>query len=270
MNSTLKQMLAKYTLKDKNDYVNALKEIVQEITLASLANTDFFDHAAFYGGTALRIFYGLDRFSEDLDFSLMVKENFSIEKYFPYLKDSFEKLGMSFIASKIEKNNDSDIQSAFLKGNTLEHMLLIGVNDNIIEHIQKSDVIKVKFEIDVNPPKGATYEFKFRTLPSPYKIRLYDKDSLFAGKLHAVICRNWKNRFKGRDLYDYLYYISTKIKPNIKHLKERLIESHKWDLNKELTLDDIKTLLLNRFNEIDFEQAKDDVKNFIDDVSKLD
>lgn len=148
-------------------------------------------------------------------------------------------------------------------------MLLIEVGNSIVDHIQKTDVIKVKFEIDVNPPADATFEFKYRILPTPYKIRLYDKESLFAGKLHAVICRKWRKRFKGRDLYDYIYYISTNTKINLKHLENRLIESQKWNSNDELTHEDVKELLLDRFKEIDFIQAKQDVIGFINDKNKL-
>ena len=147
MNTILNQMLSKYTLKNKEDYVNALKEVIQEIALSALAKTDFFEYAAFYGGTALRIFYGLDRFSEDLDFSLIEKSDFDLTKYFKTLDDTFKMYGLSFTATKKEKTIDSSIQSAFLKGNTLEHVLLISTNKDIFGHIQKNEVIKIKFEV---------------------------------------------------------------------------------------------------------------------------
>ena len=270
MDSIISQMLDNYKLDTKTDYYNALKEIVQEIALCALAETDFFDHVAFYGGTALRIFYGLNRYSEDLDFSLMKKEEFNLEKYFSSLENCFSSYGMSFDAQLKEKNVDSTIQSAFLKGNTLEHTLLIEMSPELSKHIQKNESLKIKLEVDIEPPALASYEFKNRLLPTPYKVRLYDKGSLFAGKLHAILARGWKNRIKGRDFYDYLYYIGTKTFPNLKHLRERLIESKKWKKEEPLTMKDLKQLLLERFEGVDFENAKNDVLGFVRNPRELD
>lgn len=270
MDSIISQMLDNYKLDTKTDYYNALKEIVQEIALCALAETDFFDHVAFYGGTALRIFYGLNRYSEDLDFSLMKKEEFNLEKYFSSLENCFSSYGMSFDAQLKEKNVDSTIQSAFLKGNTLEHTLLIEMSPELSKHIQKNESLKIKLEVDIEPPALASYEFKNRLLPTPYKVRLYDKGSLFAGKLHAILARGWKNRIKGRDFYDYLYYIGTKTVPNLKHLRERLIESKKWKKEEPLTMKDLKQLLLERFDGVDFAKAKSDVLGFVRNPRELD
>ena len=269
MNTILNQMLSKYTLKNKEDYINALKEVIQEIALSALAKTDFFEYAAFYGSTALRIFYGLDRFSEDLDFSLIEKSDFDLTKYFKTLDDTFKMYGLSFTATKKEKTIDSSIQSAFLKRNTLEHVLLISTNKDIFGHIQKNEVIKIKFEIDTNPPQGATFEYKYGLLPSPYRIRIYDESSLFAGKIHALLCRSWDKRVKGRDLYDYIFYLSHRIQPNINHLKERLIDSGKWNKNDDLTLEKLKSILIEKFEYINYDLAKKDVIHFINDPTKL-
>ena len=270
MNSVISQMLERYKLETKEDYYNALKEIVQEIALSALADTDFFEHAAFYGGTALRIFYGLNRYSEDLDFSLMKQEEFHLEDYFSALKDCFSSLGMSFSVENKEKNIESTIQSAFLKGNTLEHMLLIEMSPELSRHIQKNENLKIKMEVDVDPPALANYEFKKRALPTPYQVRLYDKPSLFAGKLHAILARGWKNRIKGRDFYDYLYYIGTRTVPNLRHLRERLIESGKWEKDRPLSMKELQTLLINRFETVDFENAKLDVLGFVKNPKELD
>ena len=270
MDSIVGQMFDNYELRTKDDYVNAMKEVVQEIALSALAGSDFFDHAAFYGGTALRIFYGMNRYSEDLDFSLMRKESFQIGNYFKVLEETFSSLGMTFKVHSKEKDEDSTIQSAFLKGNTLEHLILIGVGPEISQRIQRNEVLKIKFEIDVEPPAFASYDFKYRLLPSPYRVRLYDKGSLFAGKLHAVLVRNWKNRFKGRDLYDYLFYIAMNTMPNLEHLKARLVESGKWCESEPLGMEDLHALLSRRFDEIDFLDAKKDVVNFIGNPMELD
>lgn len=269
MNTILNQMLNKYTLKNKEDYINALKEVIQEIALSALAKTDFFEYAAFYGGTALRIFYGLDRFSEDLDFSLIEKKEFDLTKYFKTLEDTFKMYGLSFTATKKEKTIDSNIQSAFLKGNTLEHILLVSTNREISSHIQKNEVIKIKFEIDTNPPQGAKFEYKYGLLPSPYRIRIYDEASLFAGKIHALLCRSWDKRVKGRDLYDYVFYLSRGTQPNLDHLKERLIDSEKWNKNETLSIDELKRILIEKFEYINYDAAKKDVIHFINDPTKL-
>lgn len=270
LNSIISQMLDNRKLDTKLDYYNALKEVVQDIALCALAETDFFEHAAFYGGTALRIFYGLNRYSEDLDFSLMKKENFNFEKYFSPMENFFSSYGMSFEVQRKEKNSDSTIQSAFLKGNTLEHMLLIGMAPEFSQYVQKNESLKIKLKVDIDPPALANYEFKNRILPTPYRVRLYDKSSLFAGKLHAVLARGWRNRIKGRDLYDYLFYIGTKTVPNLDHLKERLIESNKWQKEKLLTMNELQNLLLDRFAVVDFENAKQDVIGFIKNPKELD
>lgn len=270
MNNILQEMLNKYNCNTKEDYINSFKEIVQEIALYSLSLTDFFDNAAFYGGTALRIFYNLDRFSEDLDFSLCVNDvEFSLEKYFIELTKNFERVGLNFTPQIKEKNIESNIQSAFLKGNTLEHILLINPKTDIAKYIQKNETIKIKLEIDTNPPSGATYEYKYNNFPLPYKIKIYDESSLFAGKVHAVLCRSWKKRVKGRDLYDFEFYIKNGCLLNIEHLEKRMIQTGHWKEFEPLTLSKVKELLHNKIDEINFEKAKEDVLPFIENSFKL-
>lgn len=270
MNKILNEMLLKYNCQTKEEYINAFKEIVQEIALYSLSQTDFFENAAFYGGTALRIFYGLDRFSEDLDFSLCVKnKDFSLDKYFSILEKTFIKLGLNFEVKIKNKNIDSNIQSAFLKGNTLEHILLINSNTEIAKYIQKNEVVKIKFEVDTNPPSNATYDYKSKLYPLFYKIKTYDESSLFAGKIHAVLCRKWKNRVKGRDLYDLEFYIKNRCIFNIDHLMQRMIQTKDWDEQEQISLDKVKHKLRLKIDEIDIEQAKKDVLPFLKSKSKL-
>lgn len=271
MEQILSQMLAKYQIKNIDDKKNAIKEIVQEIVLCGLSRGGFFNHAAFYGGTALRIFYGLDRFSEDLDFSLITQNpKFDLTKYFPYIENETKSLGLNFSVTEKEKSIDSNIISAFLKGNTKEHILTFYSPSDEHNIINKEEVIKIKFEIDVNPPIGATYETKFGLLPSPYQVRLYDMSSLFAGKIHACLCRNWKARVKGRDFYDYVFFLSMGAKVNLANLKAKLVQSKYIEEDYELTIENLKTLLKERFSNMDFKQAKEDVFPFVRDKSKLD
>ena len=270
MNTVLEQMIEHYNPKNIDDKRNVIKEVMQEIVLCGLSKAGFFNVAAFYGGTALRIFYGLDRFSEDLDFSLLVKDKeFDLSKYFPVLKEVVSSYGLDVDIELKNKTKDSYVQSAFLKGDTIEHFLLFYPND-LVEGINKNEKVKIKFEIDTMPPGLATYETKYRLLPTPYGVKLYDESSLFSGKIHAVICRLWKSRVKGRDLYDYIFYLSRKSKYNLPHLREKLIDSGFIDKETKLDNDDVKRILIDRFNEIDFEVAKNDVVPFIKDTNVLD
>ena len=271
MNTVIEEMLKSYQVDNIYDRKNAMKEIMQEIVLCGLSRAGFFKEAAFYGGTALRIFYGLDRFSEDLDFSLeQINLDFDLCSYFPVLEKEVKTFGLNVEIQEKEKTKDSNIRSAFLKGNTKEHLLLFYADERVVGTVAKNEVVKIKFEVDTNPPAFATYEHKYRLLPVPYEIRLYDMPSLFAGKIHAVICRGWQSRVKGRDLYDYIFYLSKAVTVNQKHLRARLIDSGYISENQECTLEEIKTMLKNRFDSIDFLQARKDVEPFIRDTSVLD
>lgn len=146
-----------------------------------------------------------------------------------------------------KKSIDSNIKSAFLKGNTKEHLMLFYKN----------------------PPKHATFERQYRLLPAPFEVNLYDSSSLFAGKIHAVICRSWKNRVKGRDLYDYVFYLARRTPVNINHLRERLIQTGYISEEDTCSLEDVKKFLNTRFETIDYEQAKEDVLPFIRDHNSL-
>ncbi len=268
MNSILHEMLAKYDVVSEIDRKNAVKEIMQEIVLCGLSKAGLFREAAFYGGTALRIFYGLDRFSEDLDFSLLDKDvDFRLDKYFEVLENEIKSFGLNMSIEQKNKVVDSNIKSAFLKGDTKEHLLKF-YSDEIFSNINHNELIKIKLEVDISPPKFATFERKYELLPMPYEINIYDRQSLFAGKIHAILCRNWKNRVKGRDYYDYVFYLSRGIKYNHRHLCERLYESGMKDA-RNYSMDDIRKLLGEKFNEVDFKKAKEDVMPFIKDISLL-
>ncbi len=270
MNPIIDEMLKNYNANNLNDKKNAIKEIMQEIVLCGLSRAGFFDKAVFYGGTALRIFYGLDRFSEDLDFSLRTQDpSFNLEKFFPILEREVNSLGLNVKIENKEKTFDSAIKSAFLKGNTKEHLLMFYSDNSLVKGINPEEVIKIKFEIDTNPPPFATFETMYRLQPSPYEISLYDLPSLFAGKISAVLCRAWKNRIKGRDLYDYIFYLQKNAAFNLKHLQARLVQAGFIEDGQTITLDDVKALLNKRFDSIDYEDAKKDVIPFIKDPLAL-
>ena len=270
MNTSITEMLKHYNTVTAEDKTNAMKEIMQEIVLCGLSRAGFFRSAAFYGGTALRIFYGLDRFSEDLDFSLMTEDPaFDLSRFFPILEKEVASYGLHLKISEKQKSKDSFVKSAFLKGNTRELVLLFYEDEQLAGSITGNNVIKIKFEVDTNPPSGAGYERHFRLLPAPYEVRLYDLPSLFAGKLHAVLCRAWQNRVKGRDLYDYMFYLSRRAPVNLPHLRARLIDSGALKESDPFDLDILKAMLSMRFDSIDFSAALEDVRPFIKDRSSL-
>ena len=271
MHQVLNQMLSKYQINNIDDKKNAIKEIVQEIVLCGLSRGGFFKEAAFYGGTALRIFYGLDRFSEDLDFSLLSNNpDFDLTKFFPYIENETRAIGLNFSVKEKEKSFDSNIKSAFLKGNTKEHIMFFYENNEDAKFINKEEMIKIKFEVDINPPMGVSYDTKVGLLPAPYQVKIYDLPSLFAGKIHACLCRNWQSRVKGRDFYDYVFFLSIGAKVNLQNLKAKLVQSKFIDENFELTIEVLKNMLNERFENLNFNSAKEDVLPFIRDKSKLD
>ena len=270
MNTAIEQMLKNYQIENIYDQKNAMKEIMQEIVLCGLSRAGFFQKAAFYGGTALRIFYGLDRFSEDLDFSLITADpDFDLTVYFPVLEKEVRAFGLHVTIQEKEKTKESNIRSAFLKGNTKEHLLLFYADEDLAGSVARSEVVKIKFEVDINPPEYAGFEHKYRLLPTPYEVNLYDMPSLFAGKIHAVLCRAWKSRIKGRNLYDYVFYLSRGSAVNQKHLQARLLQSGFISEDMECTLPELRHMLYERFDTIDFRQAKQDVEPFIRDTASL-
>ena len=270
MRSPIKDMLDRYTCITMDDYRNALKEIVQEIALCGLSRGGFFKNAAFYGGTALRMFHNLDRFSEDLDFSLIVPDHFyDLDVYLPYVRDELGSYGFEMEVEKKQKTSNTQVQSAFIKGGTLIHLIKIASIEPPVSGISRDEQLRVKFEIDTDPPTGAEFEVKYQLVPVPYSVRLFDLPSLFAGKLHALLCRNWKNRVKGRDYYDYLWYLSRSVPVNIFHLEQRMIQSGHITKEGELDAESLVRLLDVRFSVIDFRQVISDVEPFVKDLRSL-
>jgi hypothetical protein len=260
----LKDLLLHYphvTLEEKE---NALKEVVQEIALLGLSRTDFFSKAAFYGGTCLRLFYGLPRFSEDLDFAL--KEpipTFSLHSYFNEIERTFVSFGFRVEVESKESIDEGNIRSALIKGGTLAHLVSVFPDSPEVKKIISNQVTKVKFEVDVNPALGATYEEKLEAFPSLHYVTAFDGPSLFAGKAHALICRAWKNRVKGRDFYDYLFYIEKDIPLNLSYLKSKLVQSGRIQATDPFGKEEVVSLLKERFSSIDFAEASKDALPFL-------
>lgn len=268
----LQRMLERYDLNSLLDYRNAIKEIIQEIALLGLWRAKFFEKAAFYGGTALRILHQLDRFSEDLDFSLLVSDqNFDLSDYEKAVKQELASLGFIANVEKKIKSKSNAVDSAFIKINTIQHLLLIGLPKQICKGIHPEETIKIRFEIDTDPPLDKVItENRLMLLPIPFSVRAFRIEDLFAGKVHAALCREWKGRVKGRDWYDLVWFISRGIRMNLAYLEQRMRQSGYWISNQELTHKDLSKLFLQKIAMLDIDSAKADIINFIKDSSRVD
>jgi len=268
MNEAVEQMVAKYNPKSAADYENALKEVLQEIILLGLDRSDFFEKAAFYGGTALRIMYGLDRYSEDLDFTLLKPDpDFKLDKYFPSLERELQAFGFEFSLARVDKPEERTIESAFLKANT--QMLLLNIKNakGFAAQTQISQVLKIKFEVDVDPATSFETEIKTLLLPSPYTVKTLTLPSLFAGKMHAALLRKWKTRVKGRDFYDVQWYMARNTPIKKSYLEEKMKAS--GALNEPLTENLLIELFEKRVDTIDWQQAQRDVLSFLKDKNQV-
>lgn len=253
------QMLSRYEISTNDDYRNALHEVMQQVALAGLYRNGFFDKAAFYGGTCLRIFHKVERFSEDMDFSLLEPNMlFTIEDYFDSIKKEFKLLGRDIIINKKAKQKDSNIDSAFLKEDTEIFDLKFSTEKNI----------KIKIEVDINPPLGFETESKLLLLPFSFMTRCYTLPNLYAGKMHALLFRSWKTRVKGRDWYDFEWYVRNNIKLNFNHFLKRV---EQFDSLKGVELDkkSFKKLLKEKILNSNIESVKDDIRPFIKDITIL-
>jgi predicted nucleotidyltransferase component of viral defense system len=270
MNEAIVTMLKKYNCDTTDSYIQALREIMQEITLLGLYRGKFFEHAAFYGGTALRILYGLDRFSEDLDFSLLkTDKTFDLDTYSGFIEREMAAYGFTVSVEKKSKTIHSQIQSAFLKADTAHELLVIEAGESLVSQINHNQKIKIKIEVDTTPPLDFTTDVKYLLLPTPFSVRAFSLPDLFAGKMHALLFRRWQNRVKGRDWYDFVWYLTNHPQINLKHLKARMIQSGDWELNDNLTLDRLKQLYLKTLETTDIELAKQEVMPFIKEPEKI-
>jgi predicted nucleotidyltransferase component of viral defense system len=263
----ISKWLEEYNPKTEEQLLAGLREIMQEVALAGLYRAGFFKAAAFYGGTCLRIFYDLPRFSEDLDFSLLEKNRgFSINSYLPYLTAEFEALGMLVSVKEKPKAMNSQIESAFLKAETEWKELVLEQTAFTLPLSKPS--IKIKLEVDTLPPLSFETENKLLLRPFSFYVNCLQVEDLFAGKMHALLFRQWKNRVKGRDWFDLEWYIRKGISLGVQHFSVRAIES--GDLAEQSSPEKIQDLLRQKIEALDFERVKEDVIRFVQDPSLLD
>ncbi len=249
-------MLSRYTIVTDNDLHNATHEVMQEITLAGLYRGGFFDQVAFYGGTCLRIFHNLNRFSEDMDFSLVSKDDdFNIENYFPSIIAEFAASGRNVEITRKNKTKFTHIESAFLKDDSAAYDLTFSANKQI----------KIKIEVDINPPLKFATEQKLLLHPFSFMTRCFSLPDLFAGKMHALVFRNWKNRVKGRDWYDFEWYVRCGVELNFEHLQERISQFNGIQVTQTEFIEKLK----ERLSTTDINMVKRDVKPFLRNNNEL-
>ena len=256
-NEIFDNMLSRYELATEQQKRNAIFEVNQQIILAGLYAGGFFESAAFYGGTCLRIFHGLQRFSEDMDFSLLAPdENFDFSKYFQPIVDAFALVGREVEITKKDKKSFGKVESAFLKDNT----------DVYDVTFQTEKSVKIKIEVDTNPPLNFTTEQKLLLQPHSFMTRCFTLPNLFAGKMHALVYRAWKNRVKGRDWYDFEWYVRNGVALDFAHLAERCKQFN----GEDITPESFKEKLIERLSTADIKQVKEDVLPFVRNPKELD
>lgn len=264
MDKVLMDLMARYQCKTDEDYRNSLKEIIQDIALLGLWRAKFFEHAAFYGGTALRILHGLDRFSEDLDFMLLANDpKFRFSKYQEALEKELASFGLTVQMTEKKKTKESKIHSAFLKANTKEHVIKIGLSKKLAESFQHEELTKIKLEIDINPCSEYITETHDLIYPIPFWVRTLSLPSLFAGKLHAVLCRSWGKRVKGRDWFDMLWFVQRQVPVQLPFLEQKMRQTGHYSETGALTKEHLLSLLFTRIDELDIDGAKEDVIRFV-------
>lgn len=257
MTTIFESMLSAYNTTTPDSHRNAMYEVLQQVVLAGLYRSGFFKEAAFYGGTCLRIFHGLNRFSEDMDFSLLQKNaGFSLETYFPAIIEECKMLGREVTITKKDKRNFGKVESAFLKDNT----------DIYNISFQTEKTIKIKIEVDTQPPLQFSTEQRLLTQPHSFMTRCFTLPDLYAGKMHALTFRQWKTRIKGRDWYDFEWYIRNRVPLDFAHLQVRALEFN----GIELTRESFMASLRERLSSADIDQVKQDVLPFLRDESELD
>lgn len=255
--SIFDELVEQYHPKTNDELTSAQREVMQKVALAGLNRGGFFEHAAFYGGTCLRIFYGLKRYSEDMDFSLIEKnDSIHIENYFDAIVDEFKTLGMPVEIVKKDKKIFGRVESAFLKEDTEAYDI----------KFQTRKMLKVKIELDTNPPLQFSTEQKLLMLPYSFTVRCFTLPDLYAGKMHALAYRTWQKRIKGRDWYDFEWYVRNQVTLDFKHLQERIHEFSGNEVSKEEFL----TALREKLSTTDIKLVKQDVLTYIENESELD
>lgn len=239
------------------------RELLQKIILNGLSRGQFFKKAAFHGGTALRILYGIGRYSEDLDFSLFEPDpDFKLSRYLSYAENEVCSYGLT-VTTKVRDVTVGSIRTGDMRCNMREILFNIGFPNNLVESMHPDAVVRVKIDVNTEPPEGARYDKFSMNDPLNYYLCALDRESMFAGKIGAVIARRWGHRVKGRDLFDYLWYLDNGTEINMEYMRSNLVNQQIIQPDDEFNLDVLKSILSDRFDAIDYRSAMEDVRGFV-------
>lgn len=265
MSDVIKSMFDRYNVSSRDEAEQALREILQEVVLLGVWRAKLFEKMAFYGGTALRILHGLNRFSEDIDFTMLKAEpDFSWEPFAKTIETELENYGFNFELKQKSKMFKSDVESAFLKTNTLKAMLQVEIPQSYIQEFHSASLLKIKIEVDKNPVEGFRTSTEMLRYPLPVPIQSVALPDLFASKLHAALYRTWKNRVKGRDWYDVVWYISNKVPLSLEHFKA-CMKHNKTDIEalEISSTRSLQNLINSKIDSLDMDKVKEDVRYFV-------
>ena len=257
----IQQRLDSYKASNPVAEEQATKEILQELALYSLWRAGFFEVAAFQGGTSLRILHKLPRFYEDLDFILkQPDQNFEWGGYLDQLLKGLEEFGLQ--SEVLDKSQmDQNIKKALLKDNSVTNQLSLAFYQG-----HRDRKLNIKLEIDINPPDGSHFEYSYLDFPLDFEICHQDLSSNFSLKIHALLCRPY---LKGRDWYDFNWYVKQNIRPNLPLLQAALIQYGPWKGQKiEIDADWLNHTLLEKVAAIDWSEATQDVERFLNTAEK--
>ena len=168
-----------------------------------------------------------------------------------------------------KKTTQSAVESAFLKANTREQLLVIDAGAEVAAAIHGRRQLKIRIEVDTDPPPGFSTETKFLLQPIPFSVRVYDPPSLFSGKMHALLCRGWKSRVKGRDWYDFVWYVGRRTELDLTHLEVRMRQSGHYSEAAALDEYAFRSMLARRISELDVADARSEVERFLPEPSAV-
>ena len=269
MHEAIRTMLQRHSITTADGALNALREIMQQLALLGLWRSKFFEHAAFYGGSALRVLHGLSRYSEDLDFSLLRSDpGFTLGAYGDSLKREIEAFGFGVEFQHRGASREGPIESAFLKMNTLRQLVVIEPAAEGLG-VHPGQLLRIKLEVDTDPPLGFQVESRYLLQPIPFSVRVFTLPDMFAGKMHALLCRQWGSRVKGRDWYDLVWYVGQGTPLRLKHLEARMRQSGHYTAAEPLSAQRLSQLLVDAVSGLDVEQARGEVLRFVSDRGSL-
>ncbi len=249
--------LREYAPANALEQEHALAEIMQHYVLASLARAGFFSHAAFHGGTCLRILHGMNRFSEDLDFVLKAPDaSFDWEPLLARIRRDCADEGIR-VDAQGRAAQETAVRKVFVKTDSVGQILSLE-----LPYVRnRPRTVRIKLEVDTNPPAGATLGTRYLTFPVTAAVTCMDLASGFGSKCHALLCRDYT---KGRDWYDFIWYASRRVTPNLVLLSRALDQQGPWagqriTVTRSWLLDALRV----RIAAIDWPATADDVARFL-------